>query len=200
MKRVIFSLFLLAAAGTVWWLTEGMEKRRFPASADNQYDLSRLSETEFEKSATELIATSTRLKEISNNLYEISFAHFLGPLIPTSVCSKYPTIQLVFAAEGMAVSGEPPQLIVEYICTTNASAERIQTLIIDTKAIADVNPQAEEYPITDAYAFGNHMEDFWPAEFYLSSVRLVDETDLIIEATASDFRRIRGDVLRLQFP
>lgn len=200
MKRYAFVVFLLAAAGSVWWLTEGMKKRRFPASADNQYDLSRLEPESFSATAVELITTTTRLKEVDKHLYEISFAHFLGPEPATSICSSYENIQLTFTAEGVAVGGEPPQIHLEYDCAATPSAERMQPILIDVKAISEVNPKSEQYPVTDVYAYGSHMDDFWPLEWYLSNVRLIDETDQTIEATASDFRKIRGDVLRLQFP
>lgn len=87
------------------------------------------------------------------------------------VCDQYPTIDLIFAAEGIAISGEIPQMIVRGPCIASADQKHIEALPIPFSQIVK-SPTAQfefrvELPGSHEHAsiYFRNVVEFWPTEW-----------------------------------
>ncbi|WP_373998724.1 hypothetical protein [Bdellovibrio bacteriovorus] len=92
-------------------------------------------------------------------------------------CEQYPTVDLIFAAEGIAFSGEIPQMIVRVPCTVAADQRHIDTLPIPfAKIIKSPTSQYEfstsaEGSREEGKIFFRHVVEFWPTEWTWTGVK-----------------------------
>ena len=109
---------------------------RFPSSdkigllPDNSYDLSQVEPSEFKKTMQYRLLNLLRFTQNSEEL-SFEFGHFLmsndqGRIV--KLCDEYPLIQLQFYAEGLAISGSPPQILVTAHCIPTADDSRIEAI------------------------------------------------------------------------
>lgn len=129
---------------------------RFPSSnqigllPDNSYDLSMVDPNDFKKAMQFRVLNLLRVNENSEES-SFEFGHFLmadenGQKV--KLCEKYPFIQMQFYAEGMAISGTPPQILVTSSCIPTADDSHIEAIKINIVNSAD-NTQIQILPEQD---------------------------------------------------
>lgn len=188
MRSLLLTLFFTAVlAAGVWYLKPNAQRSRLPASITDNYDISQLSEKEFLNTSREILLNTLHIGRRANaqtqegrqfNI-QISFANFYGPKQPQGICNTYPLIEVELTGEGMAVNGQPPKLKFEVLCEN--TGEKVESRIVDLRGNT---------------VESSNLDGYWIKDWYLSSFKLISE-DSSIEITASDFRQVFGDVLRL---
>ena len=177
-----FFITLCAAAVlaiAAWYLKPENKMLRLPASTQSGFDLSNLGNEAYVETVQEVLVNTSRVETQKPDHFQLSFAQFTSPRSQNSVCETYPWIEITLVADGMAVSGELPQL--KFNTTCDPAGERVLTEVIDLKS--------EEVR-------KDHLDGYWPGSWYLQSLRLLSE-DSFIQVTDDEFRTILGDVLRL---
>lgn len=189
MKRMIILLLIVAAVPLSIYLLEKNIPQRHVASDESdlqnsysgsEHDLSQASPTEFKKAFKYQILKDASLQQTS-----------VGPglrlglfLLKNSdgnrvfVCDEYPTIDLYFAAEGIANSGEVPHMIVRGPCLTDEDQKHIGTLPIPFESIlkrpldqiqfkANLPNSREQVSV-----YFYNVAGFWPTEWTWVGVKL----------------------------
>jgi hypothetical protein len=97
------------------------------------------------------------------------------------VCSKYNFIELIFQAEGIAVSGEIPRMVVRGPCANAQDLNFIQALPIPYKKIlaTPVSQNQFRLPIADSndsvQITFHYVVEQWPTDWNLVGVRLYSD-------------------------
>lgn len=91
------------------------------------------------------------------------------------VCDLYPFIDLVFAAEGIAFSGETPQMIVRGPCVVSTDQKNIEALPIPFHEILSSPPQKYEFHSLlrgqgKVQIYFRNVVGFWPTKWSWSGV------------------------------
>ncbi|WP_374077031.1 hypothetical protein [Bdellovibrio bacteriovorus] len=87
------------------------------------------------------------------------------------VCDQYPTVDLIFAAEGVAFSGEIPQMVVRSPCVVSADQAHIEALPIPFSQIVQSPLQQYEFKTSlpnsreQGSVFFRNVVEFWPTEW-----------------------------------
>lgn len=181
MKRMIIALIIIIALPLAVFYVDKSFSKRGPASDESSlevteaadHDLSAASPAEFIKAFKYQV-----LKEVSLQKLESGPGLQLGSFLLKNaqgnkvfVCDEYPTIDLIFAAEGVAYSGEIPKLIVRGPCLITADQKHIAALPIPFNKIfgspitqfefkADIPDSREQVSV-----YANQVRDSWPTEW-----------------------------------
>ncbi len=179
-KTVFYALLTTVIIyALVWYLKPDDKLSRLPASNTVGYDLSQLDNQEYVETVQEILVNTAKLRRMDADAMQLSFANFTSPKMQISVCQTYPWLEIVFAADGMAVNGNLPTLKVTTTC--DSKGEKIQTEDIDLKS--DLVEK-------------ENLDGYWLSDWYVKSIKLLSE-DTFIEVTDKNFRQTHGDVLRL---
>lgn len=188
-NKILIFLFILVVPVTVYFLNEELPKRFIasdnrndsPTSTDGlDHDLSEASPEAFKKAYKYQILKNASLIETS-----IGPGLQLGLFFMKSsegnkvfVCEEYPTIDLIFSAEGVAYSGEVPQMIVRGPCQPDTDQLHISALPIPFSQILKSSLTTTEFRFDlpnsseKISIFFKNVVDFWPTEWVWSGVRL----------------------------
>ena len=159
------------------------ETSRKPASATNRFDLSEIDANEFHKAfkyqlMSEALIITTPAEQ------GIRLGHFLmrgtdGQQV--FGCQQYPYVELVFAAEGIAISGEIPKMTVRGPCLESDDQKTIEAFMIPLKKIfADSVEKSEfRFPIYNTREHITiHFKDVvetWPTQWNLVTIKLYNQ-------------------------
>ncbi|KHD87398.1 MAG: hypothetical protein OM95_14495 [Bdellovibrio sp. ArHS] len=193
MSRMISLMLILAALPFgVLLLNKKVSQLRLVASSEDgpsvnvttfDYDLSEASAHEFKKAFKYQV-----LKEASVLKTPQGPAMRLGLFLMKNAaggkvfaCEQYPTIDLLFAAEGIAFSGEIPQMILRVPCTVATDQRHIDTLPIPFSKI--LKSPVTQYEFTtqaensreQGKVYFRHVVEFWPTEWTWTGVKFYAE-------------------------
>lgn len=188
-NKILIFLFFLVLPVAVYFLNEELPKR-FIAS-DNEsgqytspegldHDLSEASPEAFMKAYKYQVLKNASLKETP-----------LGPGLQLGlffmknsegnrvfVCDEYTTIDLIFTADGMAYSGELPQMIVRGPCQTDSDQLHISALPIPFKELFTASIEKNEFKFDlpesreSVSIFFKNVVGYWPTDWVWSGVKL----------------------------
>lgn len=94
------------------------------------------------------------------------------------VCEEFPTIDLIFAAEGIAHSGEVPQMVVRGPCLSSTDQKYIEAFPIPFKKILTAPPGQAEFKFTlpdsreQIAIYFKNVVDSWPTDWNWVGVKL----------------------------
>lgn len=115
------------------------------------------------------------------------------------VCAKYNYIELVFQADGIAVSGEIPRMVIRGPCTNAQDMNFIQALPIPYQEVlkAPVSQTQFRLPIADSndsvQINFHYVVEQWPTDWNLVGVRLYsDYSSEILSLNGYEIIAIRG--------
>lgn len=182
MKKMIVLLLIVAAIPVGIYFADKHIPRRNIASdgsdPQNQslgkdHDLSEASPEEFKKAFKYQV-----LKDASLQRSDTGPGVRLGLFILKNpdgnrvfVCDEYPTMDVIFAADGMAHSGEIPQMIVRGPCLTDSDQRHIEALPIPFAAILKSPPGTFEFKtnLPDSHeqvsVYFRNVTESWPNEW-----------------------------------
>lgn len=191
--RIILSVLILAAIPLGFFvLDKKLGEKRFVANdpenssgAQADYDLSESGPAEFQKAFKYQMLKHASLEQTSAGP-GITLGLFLlkdrdGKTV--NVCEKYPTIDFIFQAEGIAFSGEIPTLIVRGPCLVGSDQKTLEALPIPFSKILksplsqyEFNVEIPGYTQT-AKVFARNAIEFWPKEWNWVGVTLYGAPD-----------------------
>lgn len=126
-----------------------------------------------------------------------------GVTVP--VCDLYPTIDFVFAAEGVAFSGEIPHMIVRGPCVTSPDQNHLEALPVPWGKILNSPVQQFEFTSSLPYDQGKisiyfrNVVEFWPTEWVLVGVKLYGKTsEDVLQVNGYEVISILGQPLYLK--
>lgn len=188
-NKILIFLFFLAVPVAVYFINEELPKR-FVASDYKSgehtspegldHDLSEASPEAFIKAYKYQVLKNASIKETK-----------LGPGLQLGlfflkneegnrvfVCDEYPTIDLIFSADGMAYSGELPQMIVRGPCQTDEDQLHISALPIPFNEIlkSPISTNEFKFELPDSREkvsiYFKNVVDFWPTDWVWTGVKL----------------------------
>lgn len=182
MKRMIVLLIIVVAIPFGVYFVEEHLPRRDLASDDGSpeehlggtdFDLSEASPEEFRKAFKYQV-----LKDVSLRSGEFGPGIRLGLFMMRNsegnkvfVCDEYPIMDMIFAAEGMALSGEIPHMIVRGPCVADSDQKHIDALPIPFGEILKSSPDKFEFKASlpdsrdQVNIYFRNVGDSWPIEW-----------------------------------
>lgn len=89
-----------------------------------------------------------------------------------TLCEAYSMIELVFKAEGIAIAGDAPKIILRVPCQSQPGSEFLDPIRIPWKKIKALSPKDRNYKDYEVTLFFRSLDDFWPLEWNLHEMRL----------------------------
>lgn len=121
-----------------------------------------------------------------------------------SVCEQYPTMDIIFAADGIANSGEIPQMIVRGPCLPEAERKHIEALPVPFQEFLSqpISQKAFKFSLSNTSdtvsLFFNHVFDFWPTEWTWVGIRLYGKNpNQILKIDGYEILSVTGEPLIL---
>ncbi|MGZ3769432.1 MAG: hypothetical protein ACXVCP_12985 [Bdellovibrio sp.] len=148
---------------------------------DREHDLSNLSPEEFGKAFKYEILRGafTEENQFGTGLRLGLFYLQDSQKQKRSVCDIYPVMDLLFTADGIAVSGEVPQMIVRGPCALSEDQSYIKALPVPFKEILSASPQQFVFESTPANngtkIFFRNVLGSWPSEWTWTGVVLYEK-------------------------
>ncbi len=188
-NKILIFLFFLAVPVAVYFINEELPKRfvasdyksgKHSSPEGLDHDLSEASPEAFIKAYKYQVLKNASIKETK-----------LGPGLQLGlfflkneegnrvfVCDEYPTIDLIFSADGMAYSGELPQMIVRGPCQTDEDQLHISALPIPFTEIlkSPISTNEFKFDLPDSREkvgiYFKNVVDYWPTDWVWSGVKL----------------------------
>ncbi len=123
------------------------------------------------------------------------------------VCDQYPTMDLFFMAEGVAISGEVPKMILRVPCIVSDDQKHIAAFPVPLQQIFASPISQSEFNVSasdlreSGKIFLRNGADFWPTEWVWTGVKFYgrDPTD-ILEINSYEVLSVLGEPLSLPLP
>lgn len=183
-KILIRTLVLAAALAlplSIYLIEKKMFGSRFIASTEDrtepqgtaENDLSEIAPADFQKAFKYQVLKSVFIEKSSAGS-GISIGNFIirdKDRNKIFACDKYKTIDFIFAAEGMAFSGEIPKMLVRGRCLVNSDQTHIEALPIPfaqiLKSPLTQDSFSNETPGSNEVVsiYFKNVTDFWPTEW-----------------------------------
>lgn len=186
MKLIYFAIFLIGCGFGHLTLSQSWGGRvffksvsdpRLPAAFDQAMDLTKLEGYNLEMAQKKQLIQSHRLQDLNG---EISFQ--LGNFVyepregdASFICNEYDEIELIFLAEGMAVSGSRPKMSIISKCMVDGNSTYLSPIFIPYEEIMSQPAEDQRF---DYYTQYNADIEFynvslvWPTSWSLDSVRI----------------------------
>lgn len=208
MKKWIFSIFtfLILFFGAVYFVLERSNTvlpKRNPASLQKTSDLTQLRGEELIFAMKDQVVSYLNTYTSSDQLISIQVGHFYfvdSSNTKLSMCDAFPVMRLTFEAEGVALSGERPSMVVEGDCELQANGSfMVRPLNIPFKNFMSKTPFEGEYQESDVSIKFSNTPDEWPVFWVLKDVTLIskNEGDLLIDR--NDISKILGRPFGMSF-
>ncbi|OFZ15466.1 MAG: hypothetical protein A2Z20_12295 [Bdellovibrionales bacterium RBG_16_40_8] len=124
----------------------------------------------------------------------------IGQLV--DACEIYNEIEMTFYAGDMAVSGDPPQMIVGGPCLTADDTNLIAPIMIPYAKILPLAVHDTELVGLDNAAIKvsfRNISDSWPRVWVLQEVKITSPSAEAIRADSDDIRRVLGQLPSLKW-
>lgn len=188
MKKVFLLLLIVTVVPLALFVIDHQFARRTPASENNgdsltstnDHDLSEATPEEFKKAFKYQILKEAKL-QMSSEGPGLQLGSFLlknSEGNKVFVCEEYPTMDLIFAADGVAHSGEIPHMIVRGPCLTDADQRHIEALSIPLEKILKGALTQKEFTfdLPDSrekiHIYFRYVVESWPTEWSWVGVKL----------------------------
>lgn len=111
-----------------------------------------------------------------------------------TTCEVFSKVELTFHADGMAVSGDAPRMIVEGPCEPGEDQQTLAVLPINKRAIQNIPTKELEliYEERGVSIRFENVSDDWPGTWILQNVKLTGMNDKILSVAPDEIRKIRG--------
>ncbi|WP_041576816.1 hypothetical protein [Bdellovibrio bacteriovorus] len=216
MSRMMSLILLMAALPFILHtLNEKLSPKRKVASdgglssvgtISDSFDLSEASPEEFKKAFKYQILKNVEVDQFSDGP-GIKLGLFLMKSPAGSrvfVCDRYPTVDLLFSAEGVAISGEIPKMVVRIPCVVSDDQNHIAAFPIPFARIFASPVSDFEFDITapgireGGKIFFRNVVDEWPREWAWTGVKFYgkDASDTL-EITGYEVISVLGEPLVL---
>lgn len=174
--------------------------------SENNYDLSEESGNTFLKRAKYALIEGLRVEKTSSHL-GLSPGLFLvkneeGAKV--YACEKYPRLELVLQAEGVAYSGNIPTLRIQGPCVPSDDGRHMEAFAIPLK---DLDKKLRENP-NSSFPFGDHGESFgvsaqnlyneWPTQWNLVGIKLFNNQE-VLDVDGYEIISVLDQALTLDF-
>ena len=176
-------------------------------SASFDKDLSESSPEEFKKAFKYQLLKDAAVVDVLGNpgvrLGLFLMKNSSGTTVP--VCTLYPTVDFIFAAEGVAFSGEIPHMVVRGPCLTSPDQNHLEPLPGPWGKI--LNSPLQQFEFTHALPYDQgkvsiyfrNVVEFWPTEWALVGVKLYGKTaDDILQVNGYEVISVLGEPLILK--
>lgn len=140
-------------------------------------DISSLPPKEFKKAFKYEVLKNVKIEKDQHGT-GLSFGSFFlldnnGSRVP--VCDQYPYMDQIFTADGIAFSGEVPQMVVRGPCVVSEDQKHIEALPIPFYEILNSSPQQYEFHSllrgqNKVQIYFRNVVGFWPTEWSWSGV------------------------------
>ncbi|MCH2533474.1 MAG: hypothetical protein MK008_03425 [Bdellovibrionales bacterium] len=192
MKLVYLFIFLIGCGFGHLTLSQSWDGRvffksvadpRLPAAFDQAMDLTRLQGYSLEMAQKKQLIKAHRLQDLNG---EISFQ--LGNFVyePSEgtqafICNEYDEIELVFLAEGMAVSGTRPKMTIVSKCMVDGNSTYLSPIFIPYETILSFKAEDQRFDYYTQYnadILFTNVSMVWPTSWSLDSVRIYNSHTL----------------------
>lgn len=180
---------------------------RAPASAD-RFDLSLLDQAEFKK-AFKYQMLGESLVIATPDAQGVRLGHFIMPDRDGKAvfaCEKFGFIELIYSAEGIAISGEIPKMIVRGPCYESDDQKTIDALMIPFKEVlkAPLSQSQFRFPIAgrreNVSVFFTNVVEKWPTLWNLTGIKLYSEkSSETLGITGYEIISVMGEPMTLNF-
>lgn len=218
MRKLIRLMTAVIVLATIPFAVVTLEKRISPrqiASSDSamEYqradnDLSESSPEEFKKAFKYQI-----LKNISQELTSEGPSLSVGIFLIRNeagqkifACEKFKTIDFIYSADGMASSGEIPQMIVRGPCLVNSDHTRIEGLPVPLQKINLSPLSTTEFSSTipgtehSVKTYIRNVEGAWPTEWSWTGMKLYGDQGEVLSITGYEIISVQGEPVKLTNP
>lgn len=163
---------------------------RNPAAIRKSYDYTTLQEEDIQKNIKDQLLQEAQLKKGPAG-YSIAFGQFQFQMAngyTANTCEQYKKVILTFVGDGMATSGEVPQMQVEGDCISDPQSEQKTTQIeISVESLAKSKPNDGDYSFTSNTRLNlSNMGEAWPTAWSLQSIQFVDPTGVYADIKISN--------------
>jgi hypothetical protein len=157
----------------------GVGVARDPAAIQKQYDFAELKGSALEYASKERLIKKARIISESG-FVGIQLGHYLTRDNNGSkafACQMFDRVEVEFEADGFAVNGERPSLIVSGACVASADINTIEPLWIPIARIMADQSGDSEYEFREKGTVSirlNNIGEEWPLYWTLTGVKLYD--------------------------
>jgi hypothetical protein len=165
------------------WHTTSISKGRNPASIAGAYDFSAYQGKTLMDAAKQRILDGLNVNRDSqsNSVQLGNFVLLNDQNQKDFVCGLYNHITLSFEAEGVAVSGEKPTLIIDAPCVVGTDINNLAPIKIPYQQIKAQNPKSHDLSVQQDgggllhIQSGNNSES-WPNQWSLTQINLTQDS------------------------
>ena len=177
---------------------------RLPAAIPRGYDYSHLEGSALKQAAQDRLVRGVKVI-VGGGASGLELGHFVqrndrGEVV--GACEIYKELELKFAAGDMAISGEPPEMVVNGPCRPADDANWIAPIMVPYTKILQLPVRDVELANFDdasvKISFHN-MSDSWPRVWVLQSVKITSPNAEILEVSTDDIRRVLGQLPSLEW-
>ncbi len=167
---LFFSLCFALGLSLFFSISEDLSVQRDPAAIDGKiFQISSLSSAQIKNQLVKKIKIQT-LVVGEKTLRLDGFS--------SALCKSYANIELQFVADGMAVAGESPQMIVKAPCTPGQDPAEMASITIPFEKILSEKPRNADFHFD---GFQSHFEfkntaETWPRTWVLKTVQFISGT------------------------
>ncbi len=160
------------------------DEGRYPAAIDKAriFDVSYLEGGALKSASAKQLLQNAEV-QISTNDITVSLGHFVAKS-PSGdrrlLCDIYDRVELSFEADGMAINGDRPRLIVTGPCNLSENLNRMSPIHIPYVDILNQRPGSDEFSFGTApdHVFkALNVYAQWPDQWILTEVKLHNKTN-----------------------
>ena len=177
---------------------------RMPAAVPKVFDFSNLRGGDLRMASTKRLLEDAKITKGEESI-GVELGHFVTMGASGRrefACQSFNKIEMVFFAEGMAESGEIPEMTVDGGCVMGEDLNRISTIWIPNMLAAKQKTSMSEISYdgeNPTFVKFTHVGSEWPTDWVLKSIRLYSkenpETEMKFDQM--EIRSIAPDRLRL---
>jgi hypothetical protein len=201
----LFAFSFLFGYGVMVHTSEWGPIARDPAAVRQVYDFSSLSGSELNQAMKKRLLSGASVIRQQSSL-GVELGHFAMAKLTgekTLACQEFDKVVLKFEAEGVAISGERPEMEVEGACEFSSDMTKINPIFIPVDRIMAEKPGDGEIQYREGKAVTlrfHGMPDQWPTSWLLTSVRLSNpgqQKELLIDT--EEVNQILGRPMMVNF-
>lgn len=205
-KRYLFVILILVAVTLMFHFKGSNYGKRFIASEETEeiiplgveFDLTRYDGVSLSRRIKYRLFENVRwVSDRNDHRLVLGNAKFKTSREKTiTLCEAYSMIELVFQAEGIAIAGDAPKIILRTACHSQPDSESLDPIRIPWKTIKSLAVKERDYKDGDVTLFFRSLDDFWPLEWSLKELRLYPpDGSASFLATGYDAIAIHGEPL-----
>lgn len=209
LKKIILLSFLLLGIALTYFIDLKSPHHRQVASEQDAelqtqdlFDLSESTGDTFHK-AFKYQTLKNAIISKQNSLMSLQIGLFLikgADNKPVPMCENYPTIDFVFSAEGVAIAGVKPSIVMRIPCEVDFSKKHTTPFQINFTDLFAQKPDITEFKIKSATSetsgtlFINNSLGEWPTDWIWSGVRLYGKDGENLNISGYEIISVLGNV------